>query len=215
MAITVLSRRLAAVLVAVGVLAGCTSTEAGRPRAEPSGTPASDTSMPSSTAGTESTDPDYPPPPREIPLDDVQPCDLWTADQLREFGVPTEPFHGSPSPNPWGGIDCTYSNGIHSDPVLDYSVSTLLDQGIAEAAATRGGSRAVVVPIEVVGFPAAQVQFPNVYVAKKCDVLIGTVAGQHLAVSVGVTPPDLSVDEACELSTATAELAMDNLLAQQ
>lgn len=198
---------LAAVAV-VAVIAGCSDTQAGTPTAASPDTPM--TGPPSESATTATTDPHYPPPPREIPLDGVNPCELWTPDQLRDFGVDLEPWRDGPVPNPFGGQECAYSNDYHDDPALDYSINTYPKTGVAEAARSVGAHR-IAIPVTIAGFPAAQVQMSNV--AIQCDIIIGTATGQYLGVSVGIVSDEVpSMTEHCAVSMAAAELAMEKLL---
>lgn len=195
-------------LLVAGLATGCTSTSAGTPRAE---TPESTvpTGEPSTTLTTTSG---FPPPPRELPLDDVNPCELWTAVQLRSFRVDEEPSSSSPSPNGFGGMGCRYFGLPGDDLQLLYAVYTYPRSGLDQAMRERSPGTAAVA-VEVAGFPAFQQQ--RSLGDSACDVIIGPASGQHLTVSVTVTPNELSMDEFCTLSMTAATAAMENLQAQR
>lgn len=201
--------RAATALLVVGLAAGCAGTSAGTPRAEP---PDSTTPTSEQSATTATTTSGFPPPPREIPLDDVNPCQLWTTDQLRSFGINDGPVEGDPSPNGFGGTSCFYFGPREAKPRVVYSAHTYPRSGLAEAERYRGPGT-VSARVEVARFPAFQQQSSEGDSA--CDVIIGPAAGQHLTVSVTVTPNELSMDEFCALSMTAAIMAVENLQAQR
>lgn len=193
------------VLLAVGLVAGCGGTTGGTPRAQPTDPITRGTSEPATT--TSPTTSTFPPPPREIPLEDVDPCPLWTKKQLRDFGVDEEPAGSGPTPNGFGGMVCHYF-GLDGGPQLAYGINTYPEDDLAATARSMGPG-ITPVPVEVAGFPAVQRRTSKG--AARCKVLIGTATGQHLNVSAEVTPNEMSIEESCELSMTAATLAMENL----
>lgn len=203
---------MAAVLLAFAVaLAGCGDTTEGRPTtAEPTGT-ANTTENPATT-----TKPEFPivDRPRDIPLDDLNPCDVWSPDQLRQLGVSTEPRGTDPKPNALGYLTCGYNNHPPTkdrpDVEIGYTAITVLNGGVEDT--LHGQSRTTSTVIEIAGFPAVQGAQPEGDI-NPCDVFIGTVDGQHLRILLATLwPNDKSVDETCAMARTAAEMAMETLL---
>lgn len=148
--------------------------------------------------------------PREIPLDDLNPCDVWTKEQLADLGVGPEPSRGDPEPDMFGNLGCSYGNHPASKPRPDveitYGVYTYLKSDV-EGNLTGHQSRSTPSVVEVAGFPAVQLAQPR-GALDACDVYVGTAGGQTLVVYFEVYPNELTVEESCSRVLRAAELAM-------
>lgn len=151
--------------------------------------------------------------PREIRLDDLNPCDLWTEAQLRELGVHPKPRTGDPKPNGLGRLTCGYNNApptVDRPPVeIGYTAITYLDIDIEDIYNPEPYERMAV--IEVGGFPAIQEAEQRGVIAP-CSIYIGTAQGQYLNISLSTLwPNERAPEESCEMNKAAAEMAMMTL----
>lgn len=192
-----------AVLVSAAALAGCTGTTAGQPTtARPTGT-TSGTETPTTT-----TESPFVERPRDIPLDDLNPCDVWTPDQLRQLGVSTKPLGDGPSPDALGNMGCSF-RGPQEPVEIGYTAVTALDADLEDT--LHGQSRTTSTVIEIAGFPAVQAAKPEGSI-DPCSAYVGTAQGQHLRILLATLwPNDKSVDETCAMARAAAEMAMETL----
>lgn len=190
----------AAVLVAL-LAAGCGGTTEGAPSVAPSNG-ASTSTKPASPSS------ELPPRPREIKLDGLDPCQLWTPDQLGQLLVTTTPVAGGPQENAAGYPVCTYRTSFQSDLDLGFSATTVLD---LDATIWLGDSAHVeVTVVDVDGFPAVR-EAGDPKNGSPCKLAISTSSGQHLQVRAETRPGEYSVDQACDITTKAAKFAMQTL----
>lgn len=145
-----------------------------------------------------------PPRPRDIALNGLNPCTLWTADQLRELKVQPAPVSGGPQETASGYPVCTHF-GDGNEPDVGYSVTTVLDRD-AEVLES-GMVESTIVAVD--GFPAVQETSESSDISP-CRLAVSTAAGQHLRV-MAVTRGELSVEQACEMTLRAATFAVQTL----
>lgn len=184
-------------LAALAVLmlgAGCTTTSAGEPR--PQDTTTSGAGEPTNSVG-------LPPRPREIPLDDVDPCTLIPRADESDYYI-DEP--GESRVDDDGNAECLWVGtevgyfGIKLD--VSEGTETHLD-----------GSYTVVGDIAdpINGFGAVTYGLPGDEGA--CFVSVDVADGQQLVVQVGIDKSDLEdVPPICEYAHQFAASAMETLV---
>lgn len=199
--------RVALLMAAVGLVAGCTSTSAGSPTAATTGPSA--TVSPPAAEGT----PSFPPRTREIRLDGLNPCKVWTPKQRTELGLRDEPTPDSPSPFPLGGVDCAWYTPREVEPELLY---TVLARPGKDLAVFWGDdtTRVTETVAEVVRFPAIRETTPQGS-RDACLFHIGTAEDHVLTIDLAIFPNEYTVEDACALTLTAAEMAIATLQAQR
>jgi hypothetical protein len=178
------------------LLAGCT-TVAGQPQ------PAA--SAPPTSAG--------PARPRDVPIDDVDPCSLLTEEQREELGLDGRPtFDRSPSLLYPGEVSMCVIRGFDPRAVI---VSAGLVTTVGIDFFTSGNLAADLESISVTGFPAA-VARPTQY-TYYCTVVVDVAPGQLLDVQAqdGGRQPPIPQDQLCRDAEQAATAVMATLLADR
>jgi hypothetical protein len=178
------------------LLAGCT-TVAGQPQ------PAA--SAPPTSAG--------PARPRDVPIDDVDPCSLLTEEQREELGLDGRPtFDRSPSLLYPGEVSMCVVSGF--DPRA-FFVSVGLVTTVGIDFFTSGNLAADLKSINITGFPAA-VARPTQY-TYYCTVVVDVAPGQLLDVQAqdGGRQPPIPQDQLCRDAEQAATAVMGTLLADR
>lgn len=200
-------------LVAVAALAvaagGCTSSEAGTPRASSSaGSGAPTASQP---AG-----PSLPPRPRSLPVDGVEPCAILTEPQRAAFGLdrPPVPSEGTTGPLK-DDIGCNFRSSVQEYGTLIIPAKSL---GLREYVAQLRDSPTRRV-VTVGGFPAVQDGLASTTGPGNdaCFVDVDVADGQMLAVQfsqVASTKP-LPMETLCAKAVEVAEAALTTLQGQR
>jgi hypothetical protein len=162
-----IGRRPGLLLVALlfaTVPAGCTSVSSGDPQP-----------VALSTTSSEDTSTTAPPTrPREIHLDDVDPCTLLPPADYSEFKLADKP--GKPGKDAKGGNDCTWQGKI------GYANALLVTYEGVEAQVGRFGQIAPTDPID--DFPTYTVTLPNE--EETCAVVVDVADGQNLNAQLGL-----------------------------
>lgn len=186
----------------LALVAGCTATSAGTPAPSEPGSGSSSNSSPptaSSSIGER---------PREIKLDGVNPCVLWTPDQLRQLAVELTPITGGPQKDSAGYQVCTYWNSKSGQARIGYSARTVTN---LDASVFLGDTNLTTASVVKVGeFPAVQ-EIRRPEGASPCMLAISTADKQHLQVEALTRPGAFSVDQACEMTKKAAAFAIQNL----
>ena len=176
--------------VAAVLMTGCTAVVEGSPSA-PSGVL-------------------FPPRPREVRLDGVDPCSLLTAEQWESLGFDGSPTRTNPNVELFRGHvpTCTVT-GFRPKPIA-VGVGVVTTVGIER---WQGNDLAVeVIPITVAGFPAvvATPTRSDMY----CSTDVDVADGQLLDIQVldGGGQPAIAQDELCTRATRAAEQLLKALL---
>jgi hypothetical protein len=196
------SRRFdaAIALLALALAAGCTATSPGSPSAQP----------PSGTVTVRTTgDTPLPPRPRDIGLDGVNPCTLWTADQLAALALTPSPRR---SVTTAGDDICHFDALDQKPPEITLSVATIVDHDAANMYLPDHGDTIV----DVAGFPAVQSPADPAGI-RPCQVLVSVAPGQTLEITLDYSSikNHLTTEQACELTVKAATLAMQTLQKQR
>lgn len=183
-------------LVALTLGAGCTTTSAGEPR--PQDTTASDTNSgdPTNSVG-------LPPRPREIPLDDVDPCALIPEADESDYYI-DEP--GELGEDDDGNVECTWIG----TRVGFFGLTLEVSEGIE----TRlDGTYTVVGDITdpILDFATATYRLDRI--ENSCFVSVDVADGQQLIAHIGIDGPFLDeVPPVCEYAHQFAASAMETLV---
>lgn len=145
--------------------------------------------------------------PRELPLDQVDPCALLTPAQRIEFDITSEPVPDSTDAPFFSGRTCSMTGFEPRDIGISFALAT--GSSIAELLAP-GALGDEVTPTTIAGFPAiiAKPELPNF-----CSVDVDVAEGQFLDVQFhdsGSNPP-IPPDQLCRDAVRVAESAMDTL----
>lgn len=192
---------LCIVSVLAGSAAGCAAPVPGVPASDPAAT----------TAPTTSAGPavELPPRPREIRVDDLDPCTLLTAEQRAELGLDQAPVLDVAPSGFYGGVTQLCSIRRLDQPGYALAVQLSITAGVE--AWLRPGVPADAVPIDVRGFPALEVR--SRLLRDICTVAVDVTPGQALDVLVsnGGETPVATQDRLCERARQAADLTMTTL----
>lgn len=155
---------------------------------------------------TTSTPPPPPPRPFEVPLDEIDPCDLITPEQRGQLG-----FDRDPLPNAEGGFGdadaCSYRN---TQGKVGARLALITTEGMGVW--TDDTAQVEATPVVISGFPALVIKTPDLNLS--CNVAVDVAEGQHIDVLFrddgGQPAPPL--DQLCAGAQRVAEDAMDTLL---
>lgn len=197
-----MTRGLLLVFVLLVLAAGCTASTAGTPGPSEPGS-----GSPSTSSPTEASSP-LAARPREIRLDGLNPCALWTPDQQQQLAVQTTPVAGGPQEDSAGYQVCTYESPQSSGTDIGYVARAVtgLDASVYLGDTSFTDSSVV----KVGDFPAVlEVGRPDG--ASPCMLAISTADKQHLQVQALTEPGAYSVEQACEMTTKAARFALQTL----
>ena len=153
--------------------------------------------------------PSTPPPPAprpfDLPMQDVQPCDLLTDEQRSQLG-----FDRDPLPDAEIGFDdaatCSYRNTAAK---VGARLSLITTEGMDVW--TSDAAQVEAVPITVADFPALVIKTPEL--DRSCNVEVDVAEGQHLDVLYrddGGRPPT-PLNSLCDGAKRVAESAVASL----
>jgi hypothetical protein len=202
----VIKARLAAALLVVGLVAGCTTSEAGVPtpgdattESTSGGEPTTDTPSSSSV--------EIPPPPQDLSLDGLDPCTLFSDAQLVEMGV-DRAKPGVADGTIYKDMKNCSLDKLKAEPFYTYDVIAVtnvdVDYWINQP------HNADVKLISIGGYPAAEFKTKGTDGAD-CAVALGVAKNQHLHVEFFPQSEDLEQDQLCQRSEQAAELALQTL----
>jgi hypothetical protein len=153
-----------------------------------------------------------PPRPRDVPIDDADPCTLLTREQRAELRLdrPPQPRR-EPSLLYPGDVSSCSIGGTES--AISVRISVVTTAGIEFW--TSGQAAADIQPLEVAGFPALVARSQTL--DDGCKVLLDVAPGQLLEVqtrSAGADPP-IPEEQLCRDAERGAIVVMGTLLTQQ
>jgi hypothetical protein len=186
--------------VLIVLLSGCSTGG----HASPADPPATQQATPTTVS--------LPPRPRDVPIDDVDPCTLMTRQQRAELGLDQPPRLSREASLLYPG-DVSRCSIRGNEPAISISISAVTTTGIEFW--TSGRAAAETQPVEVADFPALVAT--SEVVDDGCNVLVDVAPGQMLDIqsrSAGARPP-IRQDQLCRVAEQAANLAMDTLLTGQ
>lgn len=154
--------------------------------------------------------PQMPPRPREIRIDNLDPCTLFTPEQLRVLSVGTGQKIAA---DDQVGPSCRWSHSP-DEPVEAYRIARNASKGIE---ATFGNTRGVTA-LTIAGFPAVETQSERLQLADtQCIIVIDVAQGQNLQVNYDYSGDALAMTReiACAKTRLAAEAAMQELIKQR
>ncbi len=148
-----------------------------------------------------------PPRPRDISVDGLDPCTLYTQAQRAQLKANDVRSGESDSDNFKGMKECVLSVDAQ-EPFYEYNALAVTTEGL-EAWLT--GNRNVDAELtSVQGFPAAQFKFRGVE-DEGCDIAVGVAEGQYLWFQVIPISRGFKQDQLCQMVSQATELAMTTL----
>jgi hypothetical protein len=199
---------LLAALSVFTLIAGCTSQEPGTASADPTdstSTSSEDTSS-SSTSGSETPTVEIPPRPKDLSLDGLDPCTLFTPAQRTELKADKVQSETSNSDHYKGMRECVLDVSAQ-DPFYTYAALAVTNEDVSFW--LTGDRNADAKLISVGGYPAAQ--FNTKGVDTDCVVAVGVAEGQHLQVEMTPWSDGFTQEDICQASKQAAEMALETL----
>lgn len=205
-------RRRGTLLSAVGIvllllITGCTEKSDGQATPDPGAGSSSQTSEPptTSSAGASPTV-EIPPRPRDISLDGLDPCTLFTDPQRAELNA-NDVDAGIAGGEHYDGMkECVLSVDAQ-EPFYEYNAVAVTFEGVEVWFA--GDRNADVELISISGFAAAEFTFRGVQDVS-CTLAIDVADGQYLMVEM-MPVSEFTQDQICQMSEQAAEMAVATL----
>jgi hypothetical protein len=189
------------------LITACTEKEPGAASPteseEPTGGASSSGTPPSSEVAEPTVE--VPERPKELSLEGIEPCSLFTDAQLAELGVEGKPEAGS-SDDQFNAPLCTL-DGPQTEPYFSYDVLLITDLGIDTWLTGRRNVDSWLVSIG--GFPAVDFKTKGVE-DRDCSTTVDVADGQQLMVNQ-FPLGDVNYKELCQLSEKAATMALQTL----
>jgi hypothetical protein len=188
-------------MVAALALAGCTATDPGQPLASGQATATSgSTSTPSSVA--------IPPRPRDITLDGLDPCKLFTKTQLDQIKINRQ-RNTVQTEATFKGAPLCQMDGQDGQVFFHYTVWLITTEGIEPWLDGKRNADAKLVSVD--GFPAATYKVSGT-TTFNCWTSVDVAKGQELSVEFRpVTRDAFTQDQMCQTSQQAAAFAVQTL----
>jgi uncharacterized protein DUF3558 len=190
-------------LLALGMVAACSNPEPGSAVPDDSSTSGqTQTNSPSSGSGPTV---EIPARPAELPLDDVEPCSLFTKAQLTQLGIDQEPEAGT-NDGQLKGPTCTIEIS-DKEPFYNYTAQLITDRGIDFWLTGKTNVDAWLVSVGE--YPAVDFKTKGVD-DQECVTTVDVADGQQLMVDV--SPLDeVDYKKLCPMSERVAGMALQTL----
>lgn len=201
--------RLACVLtglLAVGLVGGCTTSEAGEAKPGPTPESTGTDSPPSETSDPPSVD--IPPPPRELSLDGLDPCTLFTEAQRTQLKISDVDPGVSDGTTIYEGMKNCALDVDDQEPFVTYDIVAVTNVDVSFWLNEQRNADAEL--ISVAGYPAAEFHTKGVE-DEDCAVAIGVAKEQHLHVEMMPLSGEFTQEEICQASEQAAEMAVQTL----
>lgn len=150
---------------------------------------------------------EIPPPPRELSLDGLDPCTLFTEPQRAQLNV-DDVRQGTGSGNIYEGMKECALDREKSEPFYGYSVMAVTNVDVSFW--INKPHNADVELISIAGYPAARFKTKGTEGAD-CAIALGVAKNQHLHVEFHPLSEDLQQDQLCQRSEQAAEMAIQTL----
>jgi hypothetical protein len=197
----------AAVILTLGVVAGCTTSEPGQ--ATPSGdSTTTDSSESPTDTSSESPEVEIPPPPKSLSLEGVDPCTLFTQAQRAELKVNKVRPKDDGGEDIYDGMKQCVLDADAAEPFITYQVIAVTDVDISFWLSEDRNADAELISVD--GYPAAQFHTKGVE-GSDCAIAVGVAENQHLHVEMAPLSEDLDQDAICQGSKQAAEMALQTL----
>jgi hypothetical protein len=195
------------VATVVAFLAACTTSEAGTP--SPSADSGSTGSEQPSSTTSEPPSVEVPPRPRDLSLDGLDPCTLFTDTQRAQLRVDdVRADDGGSSGTIYKDMKQCTLDVTAAEPFNSYDVVAVTNVDFSFWLEEDSNADAEL--ISVAGFPAAQfhIKGGGTY---DCAIAVGVAENQHLHIEMLPLSDDVTGDEICQGSRQAAEMALQTL----
>lgn len=147
---------------------------------------------------------EIPPRPRDLSLDGLDPCTLFTDAQLTTLNIEdVEP--GTSGSGQYSGLaECALEV---AEPFVEYGILAATNEDVGEWLTGKRNVDAKLISIG--GYPAAE--FNTKGVDTDCVVAVGVAEGQHLQVEMTPWDDGFSQEDICRGSEQVAEMALQTL----
>lgn len=192
---------------AVTLISGCTSQEPGTAIAEPDGTSTgSSESGSEDPSGSEKPTVDIPPPPKNLPLDGVDPCALFTTEQRAALEVSRARKTTSDSEH-YNGMQVCVLDVESGDQMYSFDVMAATNEGVDAWLTGKRNAEAELISIDE--YPAAR--FNTLGVDTDCVIALGVADGQHLQVEMAPLTDGFTQEDICQAGEQAAAMALGTL----
>jgi len=149
---------------------------------------------------------DIPPRPRDLSLDGIDPCTLFTPAQRTELRV-DDVDSGTSGSNHYSGMRTCVLDVSAQAPFYTYDVIAVTNEDVGFwLTGTRNADATLV---SVGGYPAAK--FNTKGVDTDCVYAVGVAEGQHLQFEMTPTSDGFTQEDICRDSEQAAEMALQTL----
>ncbi|WP_459713773.1 DUF3558 domain-containing protein [Actinophytocola sp. KF-1] len=195
--------------MATTFLAGCTVTEPGSATPGAGGTGSTSTSEQPTSASSAPSGVDIPPPPKELSLDGVDPCTLFSDSQRAQLQIDdVSPDDGSDAGTIYQGMKACTLDKSAAEPFHSYDIVAVTNVDVSFWINEDTNADAELISID--GYPAAKfhIKGGGTY---DCAIALGVAKNQHLHVEMASLSDDLKGEQLCQGSEQAAEMALRTL----
>jgi hypothetical protein len=205
-------RRSPALLAAIaavttGLVASCTTTEAGSATPTSLNQSTGGGSQPSESSGPSSVE--IPPPPQDLSLDGLDPCSLFTDAQRAELKITdVRPDNGGSSESIYKDMKQCTLDADAEEPFISYDVVAVTDVDVSFWINEERNADAEL--ISIAGYPAAEFHIKGGGTSD-CAIALGVAENQHLHVEMLPISDGITGEQICQGSEQAAQMALQTL----
>jgi hypothetical protein len=200
-------KRLILAIAAVALAAaGCTTSDPGRPT--PAANGSSTNSSASQTSGPAPTV-EIPPRPRDISLDGLDPCTLYTEEQRAQLQA-NNVESGETGAEFFKGMKECVLDVDDQEPFYEYSALAVTFEGVEAWLTGQRNTDAELTSVQ--GFPAAKFKFRGSE-GEGCWFAVGVADKQYLAVQMTPFSRGFTQEKICQMSLDATNMALTTLQA--
>jgi hypothetical protein len=202
-------KRLILVVAAVALAAaGCTTSDPGQPTSTANGS-STDSSAPQTSDSPDAPTPtvEIPPRPRDISLEGLDPCTLYTEEQRAQLQA-NEVESGESEADFFKGMKECALYVDDQEPFYEYSAMAVTFEGVEAWLTGKRNADAELASVQ--GFPAARFKFRGVE-DEGCWIAVGVADKQYLVVQMQPTSRGFTQEKICQMALDATNMALTTL----
>jgi hypothetical protein len=200
-------RLLLAIAAVALVAAGCTTSATGQPTPATDGSSTSSAPQTSESSGSATPTVEVPPRPRDLSLEGLDPCTLFTEDQRAQLQA-NDVKSGESGAEFFKGMKECVLYVDEQEPFYEYNAMAVTFEGVDQWLTGKRNVDAELTSIQ--GFPAAKMKIRKTD-GEGCFFAVGVADKQYLMVEMLWTSSGFTQEKICQMSEEAANMAMTTL----